>query len=62
MIILLINIEKSITINLKLNFLKYVMKILYQTFEDYFKSYNVFINLQTLFSLLLISNLINYII
>ena len=62
MIILLINIEKSITIDSKLNFLKYIMKILYYILKDYFKSYNVFISLQILFSLFLILNLINYII
>ena len=42
---LLINIEKLTTINSKLNFLKYIIKILYQILKDYFKLYNVFINL-----------------
>ena len=59
---LLMNIEKSITINSKFNFLRYVTKILYYILEDHFKLYNVFINLQILFSLFLILNLINYII
>ena len=62
MIMLLINIEKLITINSKFNSLKYVMRILYQILRDYFKLYNVFINLQILFFLFFILNLINYII
>ena len=41
----LMNIEKLIMINSKFNSLKYVTRILYQIFEDYFKSYNAFINL-----------------
>ena len=44
-IMLLMNIKKSITINSKFNFLKYIMKILYQILKDCFKLYNVFINL-----------------
>ena len=45
----LINIERLITINSKFNFLKYVIRVLYQILKNYFKSYNVFISLQTLF-------------
>ena len=45
MIMLLINIEKSTTINSKFNFWKYVVRILYQIFEDCFKSYNAFMSL-----------------
>ena len=58
---LFMNIKKLIIMNLKFNFLKYVVKILYYILNNYFKLYNILINLHILLRLLfLISKFMNY--